>query len=65
MEYVTACLVHEMSKRKKKEYQGDDAIRVLRHGKGTIHLQGERLDALVDKSADLSLASQVPLLPKL
>ena len=34
MDYVTACLMYEMSKRKEKEPQGEDAAMVLRQGKG-------------------------------
>lgn len=33
MEYVTVHLMHKMSKRKKKEVQGDDATMLLRQGK--------------------------------
>ena len=34
MEYVTARLMHEMSKKKEKEPQGDDAAMVSKQGKG-------------------------------
>ena len=34
MEYVTTRLMHEMSKRKEKEPQGDDAAMVSKQGKG-------------------------------
>jgi hypothetical protein len=34
MEFVTARLMHEMSKRKEKEPQGDDAAMVSMQGKG-------------------------------
>ena len=37
MEYVTARLMHEMSKRKEKEPQGDDAAMVARQSKAAYH----------------------------
>lgn len=37
IEYVTTYLIHKMSKRKKKEPQGDNVAMVLFQGKGTIN----------------------------
>ncbi len=43
MEYVTARLMHEVSKRKEKEPQGDDATLVSMQGRGRPrHLHGKR-----------------------